>query len=152
MFPIQSLGVECEVCLSHAGDLRWQNLFLVIVERAIIYIGAGKCDFCPMHALTQYLHVHGSITPSPLFLHLDGTLLNCQWLTSSSHSILSAAGVPVCYTGHSFCIGTTISAASCGLPDHLTKTLIKWFRIRIRSIYAHSSLLSWGSRPTHLTE
>ena len=31
MFPIQSLGVECKVCLSHAGGLRWQNLFLVIV-------------------------------------------------------------------------------------------------------------------------
>ena len=86
-----------------------------------------------MRALIQYLHVHGS-TPGPLFLLSDGTLLNCQRLTSSIQSILSAAGVAGCYTGHSFCIGTTISAASCGLPDHLTKTLSKWFRIRIRSI------------------
>ena len=87
-----------------------------------------------MRALIQYLHVHGS-TPGPLFLLSDGTPLNRQRLTSSIQSILSAAGVPHCYTGHSFCIvGTTISAASCGLPDHLTKTLSKWFRIRIRSI------------------
>ena len=32
---IDSLGVECEVCLSRAGLLRRQNLFLVIVESAI---------------------------------------------------------------------------------------------------------------------
>ena len=31
MFPLQSLGVECKVCLSHTGGLRRQNLFLVIV-------------------------------------------------------------------------------------------------------------------------
>ena len=35
MFPIQSLEVECEVCLNHAEGLRWQNLFLAIVESAI---------------------------------------------------------------------------------------------------------------------
>ena len=39
------------------------------------YIGAGKCDLCPLHALIQYLHVHGS-TPGPLFLLSDGTPLN----------------------------------------------------------------------------
>ena len=32
---IQTLRVECKVCLSHAGGLRWQNLFLVIVQSAI---------------------------------------------------------------------------------------------------------------------
>ena len=37
MFPIQSLEVECKVCLSHAGGLRQENLFLVIVESAIAY-------------------------------------------------------------------------------------------------------------------
>ena len=31
-FIIQSLWVECKVCLSHAGGLRWQNLVLVIVQ------------------------------------------------------------------------------------------------------------------------
>ena len=91
----------------------------------------------------QYLHVYSS-TPGPLFLLSDGTPLNHQTLTSSIQSILSAAGVPGCYTGHSFCIGTTtcISAASYGLPDYLSKTLYsKWFWICIRSIYALPSLL-----------
>ena len=42
MFPIQSVGVECNVCLSHAGDLRRQNLFLVTVESAILF----AFEFC----------------------------------------------------------------------------------------------------------
>ena len=102
-----------------------------------------------MRALIQYLHVHGS-TPGPLFLLSDGTPLNRQRLTSSSQFIPSTAGVPGCYTGHSFCIGTTISTASCGLPDHLTNTLSKWFQIR--DLYTHSHhYYHGGSRPTHLT-
>ena len=87
------------------------------------------------------------------------TPLNRQRLTSSIQSILSAAGVPHRYTGHSFCIvGTTISAASCGLPDHLTKTLSKWFRIRIRSICTPittivgvASQLTWQVLLAHLS-
>ena len=90
-----------------------------------IYIGAGKRDLCPVRALTQYLHVRGS-TPGPLFLLSDGTPLHRQWLTSNIQSIFSAAGVPGCYTGHSFRIGAATSAASRGLPDHLIKTLGRW--------------------------
>ena len=90
-----------------------------------IYIGAGKRDLCPVRALTQYLHVRGS-TSGPLFLLSDGTPLHRQWLTSSIQSILAAAGVPGCYTGHSFRIGAATSAASRGLPDHLIKTLGRW--------------------------
>ena len=153
MFPIQSLGVECEVCLCHAGDLRWQNLFLVIVERAIIYTGAGKCDLCPMHALTQHLHVHGSITPSPLFLHPDGTLLNCQWLTSSSHSILSADGVPGLYTGHTASalaqlFQQPLVAYQITSPRHLSNG-----SRYVSDLYTHiHHYYCGGSRPTHLTQ
>ena len=107
-----------------------------------------------MRALIQYLHVHGS-TPGPLFLLSDGTPLNRQRLTSSIQSILSAAGVPHCYTGHSFCIvGTTISAASCGLPDHLTKTLSKNYYGSgyVSDLHTHSHhYYHGGSTPTHLT-
>ena len=52
--------------------------------------------------------------------------LNWQLLISGIQSTLSAAGVPGCYIGHNFCIGTVISAASYGLPDHLIKILSKW--------------------------
>ena len=77
-----------------------------------------------MRALTQYLYVRGS-TPGPLFFLSDGTPLNRQW-PSSIQSILSTAGVPGCYTGHSFRIGAATSAAYCALPDHLIKTLGRW--------------------------
>ena len=101
-----------------------------------IYIGAGKRDLCPVRALTQYLHVRGS-TPGPLFLLSDGTPLHRQWLTSNIQSIFSAAGVPGCYTGHSFRIGAATSAASRGLPDHLIKTLSRWSSDAYQ-IYIHS--------------
>ena len=115
-----------------------------------IYIGAGKRDLCPFRTLTQHLHVRGS-TPGPLFLLSDGTPLHRQWLTSNIQSIFSAAGVPGCYTGHSFRIGAATSAASRGLPDHLIKTLGRWssdaYQIYIHTpvstIVGVASLLTW---------
>ena len=38
MLLIQSLRVECEVCLSHVGGPLSQNLFLVMVQSAITYL------------------------------------------------------------------------------------------------------------------
>ena len=69
-----------------------------------IYIGAGKQVLCPVSALVQYLYLHGA-APGPLFLHADGTPLSHHWLASSIRSIFSSAGVPCCFSGHSFCIG-----------------------------------------------
>ena len=90
-----------------------------------IYIGTGRHDLCPVHALAQYLHFRGS-APGPLFILSDGTPLSRQWLASSIRSIFSAAGVPGCFSGHSFRIGAATSAASRGIPDHLIKTLGRW--------------------------
>ena len=101
-----------------------------------IYIGAGKRDLCPVRALTQYLHFRGS-TLDPLVLLSDGTPLHRQWLTSNIQSIFFAAGVPGCYTGHSFRIGAATSAASRGLPDHLIKTLGRWSSDEYQ-IYIHT--------------
>jgi len=93
-----------------------------------IYTGAGKRDLYPVRALNQYLHVRGS-TPGPLFLLSESTPLHRQWLTSSIQSILSAAGVPGCNTGHSF----RISA------DHVIKTLGTW-SIDAYQIYIHTPI------------
>ena len=41
MLLIQSLWVECKVCLSHAGGLRWQNLFLVTLQSAGISLAGN---------------------------------------------------------------------------------------------------------------
>ena len=90
-------------------------------------------------------------TSGPHFLLSDGTPLNWQWLISGIQSILSDPGVPGCYIGHSFCIGTAISAASYGLPDHLIKMLSKWsshayqiyMHTLISTIMGVASLLTW---------
>ena len=114
-----------------------------------IYIGAGKRDLFPVRALTQYLHVRDS-TPGPFFLLSNGTPLNRQWLSSSIQSILFAAGVPGCYTGHSFRIGAATSAAYRGLPDHLIKTLGRWSSDAYQ-IYIRTTISRGGSKLTHLT-
>ena len=90
-----------------------------------IFIGCGKRDLCPVRALVQYLHLRGS-NPGPLFLLSDGTPLSRQWLASSIRSILSSAGVPGWFSGHSFRIGAATSVAAHGIPDHLIKTLGRW--------------------------
>ena len=84
-----------------------------------------KCSETDPFRQGYYIYIGGS-TSGPLFLLSDGTPLHRQWLTSSIQSILAAAGVPGCYTGHSFRIGAATSAASDGLPDHLIKTLGRW--------------------------
>ena len=107
-----------------------------------IYTGAGKRDLCPVRALKQYLHVCGS-TPGPLFLLSESTPLHRQWLTSSIHSILSAAGVPGCNTGHSFCIRTARS-----------RHQDTWHMVHrcISDLYSHShQYYCKGSKPSYLT-
>ena len=88
-------------------------------------MGTGKQVLCPVRALVQYLHLRGA-APGPLFLHADGTPLSRHWLASSISSIFSSAGVPGCFSDHSFRIGAATSAASRGIPDHLIKTLGRW--------------------------
>ena len=48
MFPTQSHRVECKVCLGHAGGLRRQNLFLVIIESAFALMA-------PIQSLAQLI-------------------------------------------------------------------------------------------------
>ena len=88
--------------------------------------------------LGQYLHICGS-TSGPLFVLTVGTPQNGQWLTSSIQSILSLAGVLRCYTGHSFRIGAATLTASCGLLDHLIKTLGRWSS-DVYQLYIHTSI------------
>ena len=101
-----------------------------------IYIGAEKRDLCPIRPLYP-VSTCARLNFWPTFPSLWGTPLNWQWQTFGIPSILSAAGVPGCYIGHSFCIGTAISAASCGLRDHLIKTFSKWSS-NAYQIYIHA--------------
>ena len=95
------------------------------LQGCYVYIDTGSLDLCPVRALIQNLHLHGS-TPGPLFLLSDSTPFNCQWLSFTIQSILSSARVPGCFTGCSFCIGAPTLAASQGLPNHLIKSPGRW--------------------------
>ena len=78
MFPIQSLAVECEVCLSNVGSLRWQNLFLVIVESAILQLQAPGGAYIWRGDLTEgffTLPVWGAYILRGLFSEFYGTSL-----------------------------------------------------------------------------
>ena len=94
-------------------------------QGCFVYIGTGGQDLCPVRALVQYLHLRGP-APGPLFRLADGTPLSRQWLACSIRSIFSSAGVPGCFSGHSFRIGAATSTATRGIPDHLIKTLGRW--------------------------
>ena len=61
-----------------------------------IYIGTGRPDLYPVHALTVFTSPW--LTLGPLFLLSDGTPLNHQSLSSTIQTILSSAGVPSCFT------------------------------------------------------
>ena len=90
-----------------------------------IYLGKGNSDLCPLAAISSYLHVRGE-APGPLFLFRDGRPLSRQILASKVQHILHSAGYSGTYSGHSFRIGAATTAAACGVPDHLIKTLGRW--------------------------
>ena len=82
-----------------------------------VYLGKGNPDVCPLAAISSYLHVREEAPGGPL---------SRQILASKVNHILHSAGYPGTYSGHSFRIGAATTAASCGVPDHLIKTLGRW--------------------------
>ena len=90
-----------------------------------IYLGKVNSDICPLTAIGSYLHVCGD-APGPLFLFRDGRPLPWQILASKIQHILHSDGYSGAYSVHSFRIDPATTAASCGIPDHLIKTLGRW--------------------------
>ena len=94
----------------------------------IIYTGTGSSVLCPVYALTQYLHLRGS-TPLP-------PVSTLRWYTFKPPVAVIHHPVHSVF-GRSFRIGAATSAASCGLPGHLIKTLGRWssdaYQIYIRT-------------------
>lgn len=87
-----------------------------------VYVGRGDTCMCPLEAIISYLEARGS-TSGPLFLHLDGTPLTRQTLSSTLKSILDSAGFSSAHSGYSFRIGAAETAASRGVSGHLIRTL-----------------------------
>jgi len=90
-----------------------------------IYLGKVNSDICPLAAIGSYLHVRGD-APGPLFLFRDGRPLPRQILASKIQHILHSDDYSGAYSVHSFRIDPATTAASCGIPDHLIKTLGRW--------------------------
>ena len=83
-------------------------------------------QLCPVAALLSYLVMRGK-EDGPLFhLRGGGPLMRAQ-LVSRLRRALSWAGLdPEKYGGHSFRVGAATTAAMCGVPVDVIKTLERW--------------------------
>ena len=78
---------------------------------------------CPVAALLSYLVVRGG----PLFQFKDGCGLTRPYLVTALRKALSMVGFkPEACAGHSFRIGAATTAAACGVPVEIIKTLGRW--------------------------
>ena len=94
-------------------------------QGCFIYLGHGQVPLCPISAILTYLHRRGP-SSGPLFIDTHGQPLTRFRLSSFIQSVLQGAGIPGLFSGHSFRIGAATTAAQCGIPDHLIKTLSRW--------------------------
>ena len=79
----------------------------------------------PISAILAYLHLQGP-SSGPLFIDTHSWPLTHFPLSSFIQSVLQGAGIPGQFSGHSFCIGAATTAAQCGIPIHLIKTMGRW--------------------------
>ena len=92
---------------------------------ATIYLSRTNLPLCPVAALLAYLVVRGN-SDGPLFL-VRGKPLTRPQLVSELRAALEVAGLePAKYAGHSFRIGAATTAAACGVPVDVIKTLGRW--------------------------
>jgi hypothetical protein len=91
-----------------------------------IRLGLSGHVVCAVRALLQYLQLRGG-EAGPLFRHANGSPLTSATLTVWLRNAVSRAGIEGNFSGHSFRIGAATSAAAAGIPDHLIKTLGRWF-------------------------
>ncbi len=79
-----------------------------------------------MAALLSYLVVRGK-HGGPLLQFKDGRALTRSQLVCELRKALPSAGFkPEDYAGHSFRKGAATTAAACGVPVELIKTLGRW--------------------------
>ena len=91
-----------------------------------IHVGKTGSKLCPVAAVLSYLVVRG-MGEGPLFRFRDGRALTRSALVSQLRKALSSAGFdPSKYAGHSFRIGAATTAAACGVPVDIIKTLGRW--------------------------
>ena len=89
-------------------------------------MGKTDGDLCRVAALLSYIAEPG-LEAGPLFRFRDKRPLTRQALVNEVHSALRHAGIdPTPYSGHSFRIRATTTAAAAGIEDAVIKILGRW--------------------------
>ena len=109
----------------------------------ILIQGEDSHPFCPLHALTQYCKVRGSVN-GPLFCFPHATPVTVSQFNTELQRCLSFCGLDsVHYKSHSFRIGAASHAAEMGFTDAQIRTLGRWksdaFRLYIRNEALHAN-------------
>ena len=82
---------------------------------------AAMIIYCPLFAPGHYLQPRGPVA-GPRFMYGDSWPLTQQQLTLRVQSIVHLVRYSGSYSGHSFRICASTTAAACGVPEHLIKT------------------------------
>jgi hypothetical protein len=91
-----------------------------------IVMGATGHDLCPVAATVPFLSLRGA-QEGPLFKFSDGSFLTRPRFVQEVRSLLTAIGVnATTYSGHSFHIGATTTAAIAGVESHVIQTMGRW--------------------------
>ena len=114
------------------STLRWTPFAKVAISTLVLRnIISAPCTPLP----SIYMSVAQLLAPISFSLRHPSKLTMAD-IWYSIHP-LRCWGHWLLYIGHRFCIGTAISAASYGLPDHLIKMLSKWSS-HAYQIYIHT--------------
>ena len=122
---IQDLQVDAEVNPSSLQVRIKSSKTDPFHQGCFIYLGRGQASLCLISAILAYLHLRGP-SSGPFFINTHGQPLTHSRLSSFIQSVLQGAGIPRQFSSHSFRIGAATTAAQCGIPDHLIKTMGRW--------------------------
>ena len=88
-----------------------------------VFLGRTDTQVCPVVAFLNYLVMRGT-GEGPLFQFVNGEPLTRSRLVTELGEALKKAGMqPKDYAGHGFRIGVVTTAAACGVPVDVIKTL-----------------------------
>ena len=93
-----------------------------------MYVGRTNKPLCPVSAVLAYMVMRGK-APGPLFIFQDDKckpLLRPRFVTEIKRALLAAGIDPKPYSGHSFRIGSAMTAAKQGVKDSTITMLGCW--------------------------
>ena len=112
-----------------------------------VFIGRTNCPLC---LVVAYIIIR-STAPGPFFRFPYGqTLTKPYYFVTEIRNALQAVGLPYqCFTGHSFQISATTTAAKADLEDSVIRNLGRWKSNAFLSYIKHQKS-SWHNMPPSL--